>query len=67
MNKVGFKQADMACSPVKCVANIGETDKLLEQDAAQAEKYLVRVWVGMRSNTTSETFYQLRAVRAVEL
>ena len=35
---------------------------LLDQDAAQAEKYLVRVWAGVRSTKTSEeTFDQLRA------
>ena len=61
MSKVGPKHAAMACDPVQYLTNFGETDTLLDQDAAQAEKYLVRVWAGVRSTTTSETFDQLRA------
>ncbi|KAH3837457.1 hypothetical protein DPMN_110847 [Dreissena polymorpha] len=40
--------------------NFGETDTLSEQDEALAEKYLVRVWAGARSTTTTETFEHLR-------
>ena len=61
MSTVGSKHAAMACDPVQYLTNFGETDTLLDQDAAQAEKYLVRVWAGVRSTTTSETFDQLRA------
>ena len=35
-------------------------DTLSEQDASLAEKYLVRIWAGVRSTTTAETFDQLR-------
>jgi hypothetical protein len=61
MSKVGSKHAAMACDPVQYLTNFGETDTLLDQDAAQAEKYLVRVWAEVRSTTTSETFDQLKA------
>ncbi len=60
MSKVGSKHAAIACDPVQYLTNFGETDMLLEQDEALAEKYLVRVWAGARSNTTCETFDQLR-------
>jgi hypothetical protein len=53
---VGTKHAAMACDPVQYLANFGETNTVSEQDAALAEKYLVRVWSGARSSTTSETF-----------
>src|SRR6218665_54842 len=61
MSKVGTKHAAMSCDPVQYLKMFWETDKLLEQDAELAEKYLVRVWAGARSNTTCETFNQLRA------
>jgi hypothetical protein len=60
MSKVGTKHAAMACDPVQYLTNFGEKEILLEQDAALAEKYLVRVWAGARSSTTTETFDQLR-------
>jgi hypothetical protein len=60
MSKVGTKHAAMACDPVQYLTNFGETDILLDQDAALAEKYLVRVWAGARSTTAAETFDQLR-------
>jgi len=50
----------MACDPVQFLTNFGETDILSKQDASLAEKYLVHVWAGARSNTTCETFDQLR-------
>ncbi|KAH3734220.1 hypothetical protein DPMN_040659 [Dreissena polymorpha] len=40
--------------------NFGETDTFSEQYEALAEKYLVRVWAGARSTTTSETFDHLQ-------
>ena len=60
MSKVGSKHAAMSCDPVQYLTNFGEADILLEQDAALAEKYLVRVWTGARSTATCETFDQLR-------
>ena len=60
MSKIGTKNAAMASDPVQYLTNFGETDVLSEQDIAQAEKYLVRVWAGTRSNTTADTFDQLR-------
>ena len=60
MSKVGTKHAAMACDPVQYLTNFRETDTLLEQDAALAEKYLVRVWAGAKSTTTAVTFDQLR-------
>src|SRR5277367_5038206 len=60
MSKVGIKHAAMIYDPVQYLTNFGETSILLEQDAALAEKYLVRVWAGAISTTTSDTFDQLR-------
>lgn len=60
MSKVGSKHAAMSCDPVQYLTNFGETDIMLEQDAALAEKYLVHVWAGARSTTTCDTFDQLR-------
>jgi hypothetical protein len=60
MSKVGTKNAAIATDPVRYLMNFGETDSLSEQDETLAEKYLVRVWVGVRSKTTAETFHQLR-------
>lgn len=56
MSKVETKHAAVACDPIQYLTNFGET----EQDEALAEKYLVRVWAGDRSTTTTETFDQLR-------
>ena len=58
--KVGTKHAAMASDPVQYLANFGKTDTLTEQDAAFAEKYLVRVWAGARSTTTAKTFDDFR-------
>ena len=60
MRKVGSKHAAMASDPVQYLTNFGEVDTLTDQDTALAEKYLVRVWAGVRSNTTAETFDDLR-------
>ena len=60
MSKVGTKRAAMASDPVQYLINFGEADTLSDQDTALAEKYLVRVWAGGRSNTTAETFDDLR-------
>ena len=50
----------MASDPVIYLTHFDEADVLSEQDVSQAEKYLVRVWEGTRSKTTTETFNQLR-------
>ena len=55
MSKVGSKH-----DPVKYLSNFGEESILTEQDISCAEKYLVRVWAGVRSKTTAETFDELR-------
>lgn len=60
MSKVGSKHAAMTCDPVKYLSNFGEENTLTEQDISCAEKYLVRVWAGVRSKTTAETFDELR-------
>lgn len=60
MSKVGTKHAALTCDPVQYQTSFGEADILSDQDAALAENYLVRVWAGARSTTTSETFDQLR-------
>ena len=60
MSKVGTKHAAMASDPVEYLTNFGNADTLTEQDTALAEKYLVRVWAGARSSTTSDTFDELR-------
>ena len=60
MSKVGTKHAALASDPAQYPTNFGETDTLPEQDEAQAEKYLVRVWAGGSSTTTVETFEKLR-------
>ena len=57
---MGTKHTAMDCDHVQYLTNFGETDTLLDQDAALAEKYLVQVWAGARSTTTTETFDQLR-------
>ena len=58
-SKIGTKRAGINCDPVDHLMNFGN-DVLSEQDIRQAEKYLVGVWAGIRSNTTAETFDQLR-------
>ena len=60
MSKVGTKHAAMASDPVQYLTNFGEVDTLSDQDTALAEKYLIRVWAGVRSNTTAETFDDLK-------
>ena len=60
MSKVGTKHAAMASDPVQYSTNFGEVDTLSDQDTALAEKYLIRVWAGVRSNTTAETFDDLK-------
>ena len=60
MSKVGTKYAAMASDPVQYLTNFGDADTFTEQDAALAEKYLVRVWAGARSSTTAVTFDDLR-------
>src|SRR6266516_7873975 len=59
LSKIVSQHAAMAYDPVQYLTNFGETEHLLEQDAALAEKYLVHVWAGARSYTTCETFDQL--------
>ena len=58
--KVGTKHAAMAVDPEQHLTNFREIDSLSEQDGALAEKYLIHVWVGVRSTTTVETLNQLR-------
>jgi hypothetical protein len=60
MSKIGTKHGAMVCDPVKYLKHFGETENLSENDAALAEQYLVRLWAGARSNTTGQTFDQLR-------
>ena len=60
LSKVGTKHAAMTCNPVQYLMNFGEEVVLSEQDIALAERFLVHVWAGVRSNTTAETFDQLR-------
>ena len=60
MSKVGSKHAAMTSDPVKYLSNFGEESILTEQGIPHAEKYLVRVWAGVRSKTTAETFNELR-------
>ena len=66
MSKVGTKHAAMASEPVQYLTNFGELDTLPDQDTALAEKYLICVWAGVRSNTTFddlrlENYYSARA------
>ena len=60
MSKVGTKHAALASDPAQYLTNFGEADTLSDQDTALAEKYLIRVWAGVRSNTTAETFDDLK-------
>ena len=60
MSKVGTKHAAMVSDPVRFLTNFGEEDTLSEQDKTLAEKYLVRVWAGVRSATKANTFDELR-------
>jgi hypothetical protein len=60
MSKIGTKHAAIVSDPVQYLMNFGEENSLSDQDAALAEKYLVRVWAGARSKTNAETFDQLR-------
>ena len=60
ISKVGTKHSAMTCDPVQYLTNFGEEAVLSEQDFALAERFLVRVWAGVRSKTTAETFDQLR-------
>ena len=48
-----------ANQPVLYLTNFGETDTLSEHDFVLAEKYLVCVQAGSRSNTRSLTFDRL--------
>ena len=60
ISKLGTKHAALASDPVRYLTNFGETDTLSEQNESLAEKYLVRVWAGVRSTTTAERFDQLK-------
>ena len=48
MRKVGSKHAAMTSDPVKYLSNFGEESISTEHDISCAEKYLVRVWAGVR-------------------
>ena len=60
LSKVGTKHAALTCDPIKYLSGFAESDELFEADIGQTEEYLVKVWVGARSNTTCRTFSELR-------
>ena len=60
MSKIGSKKASLACDPVQFLSRFGESSSISEDDETLAEKYLVRVYAGVRSSTKAETFDQLR-------
>ena len=60
ISKIGTKHAAISCKPDYYLANFGDAEALSEQDIYQAEEFLVHVWAGVRSSTTSQTFDQLR-------
>ena len=47
-------------TPIAYLYNFGETENISEAEVSMAEAYLVQVWVGVRSKTTTKTFDQLR-------
>ena len=59
LSKVGSKHAAIMLNPVQYLVNFAD-GILTDQDIALAERYLVRVWAGVRSTTTAETFDELR-------
>ena len=59
LSKVGSKHAAIVLNPVQYLVNFAD-GILTDQDIALAERYLVRVWAGVRSTTTAETFDELR-------
>ncbi len=60
LSKVGTKHAALLSSPVGLLFQFGETDAFSVADLELAERYLVDVWVGARSKTSSSTFDHLR-------
>ena len=52
LSKVGTKHAAFTCDPIKYRSGFAESDELFEADIGKTEEYLVKVWVGARSNTT---------------
>ena len=59
MSKIGSKKASLVCDPVQFLSRFGESSSISEDDETLAEKYLVRVYAGVRSSTKAETFDQL--------
>ena len=59
VSKVGTKHAALVCQPMSLI-NFAETNSLAEADIRDVERYLVRLWEGARSNTTADTFDDLR-------
>ena len=59
VSKVGTKHAALVCHPMS-LTNFAETNSLTKADISVVEQYLVRLWVGARSNTTVDTFDKLR-------
>ena len=66
ISKMGTKKAALSFSPEVYLANFGDGELLTEQDIALAETYLVKVWAGIRSKTTTRTFDQLRLEQYVD-
>lgn len=56
LSKVGTKYAATVCEPLKFLGDFAESDDLSADAMTKTEEYLVRVWVGARSNPEVTTF-----------
>ena len=62
-SQFGTKLSALKANPLQYLQNFAETDNIGDHDFALAEEYLVKVWNGVRGNTSSRTFDQLRLER----
>ena len=63
ISKIGTKHAVLSCNPEPYLANFGKAKLHSQHDiplALQCNTCQVKIWTGIRSNTTAKTFDQLR-------
>ena len=60
MSKIGTKYASWTFQPADFLMNFAEDVSFIEEDFQLVEKYLVKVWAGIRSKTNATSFDQLR-------
>ena len=60
LSTIGTKLAAVKLNPIQYLSGFGENESTIDVDMTLAERYLVSVWNGVRSNTSSITFDELR-------